>query len=78
MAGVPASLRRLVVQRAQGRCEYCLTPERAHFRLDGTLLVPQTPTGRATAHLLELNHPDRLAERELLILAGVIRPPEDV
>ncbi len=44
-----------------------------HFRLAGGKIEPLTPVGRVTVRLLQLNHPDRLEERELLILAGVIR-----
>jgi 5-methylcytosine-specific restriction endonuclease McrA len=28
---VPAALRRLVIERAGGRCEYCLYPQQASF-----------------------------------------------
>lgn len=45
---IPAALRRLVVERASGRCEF---------------------------RLLQLNHPDRVAERELLIAAGLFSVP---
>lgn len=38
-----------------------------HFRLEGAQIVPLTPEGRATASILQLNHPDRLFERERLI-----------
>jgi len=41
-----------------------------HFRLSGARIVPLTSTGRVTVRLLQLNHPDRIAERELLIHAG--------
>ncbi|MBX7233594.1 MAG: HNH endonuclease [Caldilineales bacterium] len=133
---IPAGLRRLVIERAGNRCEYCLMPERFtfarheidhvvavkhggrtaadnlalsctlcnklkgsdistidpatglmaplfhprlnqwsdHFRLDGARIEPQTATGRATTRLLQFNRADRIAERELLILAGVLRP----
>jgi len=40
-----------------------------HFRLDGALIVPLTPEGHATAALLKLNRPDRLAARQLLLQA---------
>lgn len=130
---VPATLRRLVYDRAAGRCEYCLIPESValtphqvdhiialkhgglteadnsalscalsnkhkgtdltsidpdtgeiaplyhprrdrwadHFRLSGVVLVAQTPAGRATLRLMQLNNPDRMAERELLLRAGL-------
>jgi hypothetical protein len=129
---IPAALRRLVVERAQARCEYCKISELAglvaheidhiiaekhgglteaenlalscapcnkykgsdiasidpetkqltflynprqnkwsdHFQLRDAYFVSSTPTGRVTIRLLQLNHPDRIAERELLIAAG--------
>lgn len=134
---IPAALRRLVHDRARGRCEYCLIPEAVvlvshevdhivalkhggqteaknlalsctlcnkhkgtdltsfdpddgtivplyhprrnkwseHFGLEGSSFVPWTPTGRATVGLLQLNHPDRVEERELLIAAGLFTIP---
>jgi 5-methylcytosine-specific restriction endonuclease McrA len=130
---VSETLRQLVYERAEGRCEYCLIPDYAvfaaheidhiiarkhggqtvpenlalscalcnkykgsdltsidpetdaivplyhprhenwddHFQLQGALFVPLTQTGRVTVRLLQLNHPERLAERELLIAAGI-------
>jgi hypothetical protein len=41
-----------------------------HFVLEGALIVPLTPEARVTAAILQLNHPDRVRERESLILAG--------
>jgi hypothetical protein len=41
-----------------------------HFHLDGSRFTALTPTGRVTIRLLQLNHPDRIAERELLLIAG--------
>lgn len=38
-----------------------------HFRLVGPRIEPTTPTGRVTVRLLQLNHPDRVEERELLL-----------
>lgn len=131
---IPASLRRLVHERAGERCEYCLIPEQftlaahwvdhvvadkhggqteeanlalacmlcnqhkgsdltsidpetgaiaplfhprrelwlTHFRLVGAQIVPLTPTGRVTVRLLQLNHPNRLEERELLVRLGAL------
>lgn len=131
---VPAELRRLVYERAAGRCENCLVPEdlalaiheidhiiaekhggdtvetnlalscaicnklkgsdvasvdpqggvvtrlyhprrdhwTEHFELRGAEIFPRTPVGRATVHLLRLNHPDRLEERNLLLTAGLV------
>ena len=37
-----------------------------HFRLDGAIIAPLTPEGRATVTLLQLNRPSLVAERELL------------
>lgn len=42
-----------------------------HFRLEGPHIVPLTAIGRVTVNLLRFNHPDRLAERTLLIEAGL-------
>ena len=38
-----------------------------HFRLDGAWIVPLTPEGRVTVAILQLNHPDRILERQRLI-----------
>ena len=46
-----------------------------HFAWDGAWLVGQTPTGRATVDVLNINAPQRIDLRELLILGGVF-PPE--
>lgn len=42
-----------------------------HFAFDGPRIVPLTSEGRVTVAILQLNHPDRLQERELLIAAGL-------
>jgi hypothetical protein len=41
-----------------------------HFQLTGAVIQPITATGRVTVFLLRLNTPERLEERELLILLG--------
>ena len=41
-----------------------------HFRLDGAAIVPLTPEGRVTSAIFQLNHPDRVQERQRLIWAG--------
>lgn len=41
-----------------------------HFRLNDAEFVPHTPIGRVTIQLLQLNHPNRIEERKLLIMAG--------
>jgi hypothetical protein len=46
-----------------------------HFRLVAGHIEPLTPTGRATVRLLQLNHPDRVQERELLLAAGIVLGP---
>jgi hypothetical protein len=38
-----------------------------HFRLQGALIVPQSPEGRVTVVILRLNLPERIQERERLI-----------
>ncbi len=45
-----------------------------HFSLEGSQIVPLTLTGRVTIRLLQLNHPDRVAERELLLATGQFSP----
>lgn len=47
-----------------------------HFQLRGAEIVPLTSTGRVTVRLLQLNHPDRIEERDLLLAAGILRLPE--
>ena len=41
-----------------------------HFALEGAEIVPQTPEGRVTVHILRLNHPDHIAERGRLMQVG--------
>ncbi len=41
-----------------------------HFRLDGGQIVPLTPEARVTVAILQLNHSDRLIERQRLIQVG--------
>jgi len=43
-----------------------------HFRLVDAEIVPLTPEGRVTVRLLRLNDPDRVAERQRLIAAGML------
>lgn len=131
---IPAALRRLVYERAGGRCEYCLIPDTVvlvahqvdhiiaekhgglteadnlalacvlcnkhkgsdlasidpqtgeivplyhprrdhwlhHFQLAGAQLTPLTPTTRVTIRILQLNHPNRIVERELHLAAGLL------
>lgn len=41
-----------------------------HFRLDGSLIVGQSPAGRATVRLLQMNSARRRALRERLLTEG--------
>lgn len=41
-----------------------------HFRIQEAEVLPLTDIGRATAKVLEFNHPDRIAERKILIRIG--------
>jgi hypothetical protein len=41
-----------------------------HFRLEGARLIPLTAEARVTVAILQLNHSDRLIERERLTQAG--------
>lgn len=43
-----------------------------HFELHGEKLVPKSAVAWVTVRLLQLNHPRRLAERRLLIAAGLL------
>ncbi|MBC7815433.1 MAG: HNH endonuclease [Planctomycetaceae bacterium] len=55
MSGIPAALRRLVVQRANGRCEYCglaQVGQEATFHIDH--IVPVSADGPTTAGNLAL------------------------
>jgi HNH endonuclease len=132
---ISTALRRLVHDRAQGACEYCLMPESAgfvahevdhmiaekhggpttavnlalacticnkakgsdvasidpvdgevvrlyrprtdrwleHFVLRDGEIVALTPIGQVTVRLLQFNRPGRIAERQLLAAAGVLR-----
>ena len=50
-----------------------------HFRLAGARIEPLTPTGRVTVRLLQLNHSDRLEERELMLRLDLLpTPPRNV
>jgi hypothetical protein len=46
-----------------------------HFKLAGPLIIGQTPAGRATVNLLQLNSESRLERRRALIEAGRYPPP---
>ena len=72
-----ATTKDLVRQRAGDRCEYCHLPQEAtpffnprtdnwndHFATRGAKIVGLTPTGRATAQLLNMNDSRRVDLRE--------------
>jgi HNH endonuclease len=42
-----------------------------HFRYEGGTLIGRTAIGRTTVDVLRINHPQRVALREILIAAGV-------
>lgn len=54
-------------RRERWEHHFCLTPEG---------VVPLTAVARATVRLLQLNRPARVAERALLIAAGLLRTEE--
>jgi HNH endonuclease len=62
-----------------GRVVVLFNPRRQrwsrHFTWDGASLVGSTPCGRATIDVLNINEPERVDLRELLVIAGVF-PPE--
>ena len=41
-----------------------------HFRLDGTEIVALTEIGAVTVRIFGMNHPNRLAERQVLAAEG--------
>ena len=47
-----------------------------NFILRDAYIIPQTPTGRVTVQLLQLNNPDRVAERTFLIVGGFYVVPD--
>jgi hypothetical protein len=61
-----------------GRLTRLFNPRRqrwsAHFAWDGPLLVGKTAVGRTTLYVLNMNHPDRVELRRLLIAAGLFPP----
>ncbi|MGB7439889.1 MAG: HNH endonuclease signature motif containing protein [Coleofasciculaceae cyanobacterium] len=135
---VSVALRRLVSERANYACEYCLIPEiavlvsheidhvisekhggqtdennlalacticnkykgsdlasidsssgeivrlyhprcdqwRDHFRLEEGEIIPLTAIGQVTVRLLQMNRPERVEERGLLLQANVLNIPE--
>ncbi len=48
---------------------------REHFQLSGAEFIPLTATGRVAVRLLQLNRPDRIEERKLLIEAEMLNLP---
>src|SRR3954452_11681727 len=58
-----------------GRLTRLFNPRRqrwsTHFAWDGPLLVGKTAVGRTTLDVLNINHPDRVELRRLLIAAGL-------
>jgi hypothetical protein len=46
-----------------------------HFQIDGVRIVPRTATGRVTVFLLQMNAPERIKERRLLLELGVYPCP---
>ena len=46
-----------------------------HFRFEGARIRGLTATGRTTVRLLRMNAPERVAERELTLRAGLLSPP---
>lgn len=69
MDSVSGSLRRLVFDRAESRCEYCLWNE--HFILADGGIEPLSAEARVTVAILRLNDADRIAERRALVAAGL-------
>jgi hypothetical protein len=51
-------------------------PDHFEWQEGGTVVVGRTPKGRATVALLNMNHPDMVAARQLWVLVGW-HPPKD-
>lgn len=47
-----------------------------HFRLEEGEILPLTAIGRVTVRLLQMNRPERVKERKLLLQANVLSVPE--
>jgi hypothetical protein len=45
------------------------------FQLVDARIVARTAAARATVRLLQLNRPERVAERAVLVAAAILRPP---
>jgi hypothetical protein len=135
---ISAALRRLVYERSNQACEYCLLPEVAafvshevdhviaekhggltesdnlalscsvcnkykgsdlasidlisreiirlynprcdswpdHFQLEAGSMLPLTPIGQVTVQLLQINRPERVEERKLLMQAEMLKIPK--
>lgn len=62
-----------------GQVEPLFHPRQAqwehHFQLQGAHILPQTPQGRVTVRILQLNQQQRVMERELCLEIGLMRPP---
>ena len=46
-----------------------------HFRLSEAEFIPLTPIGRVTVRLLQMNRPDRVRERQLLLKGEMLSLP---
>lgn len=44
-----------------------------HFELVGDEIIGKTPIGRITVRLLQMNHPEQVEARRLIIAAGLWR-----
>jgi hypothetical protein len=47
---------------------------RRHFELRGAEIVPRTVVGRVSIRLLQLNRPERVKERELMLAVKLLEP----
>jgi hypothetical protein len=64
------------IDRETGELQRLFHPRRDrwrdHFELRGGVFVPITGVGRVTVRLLQLNRPERVRERELMVKANLI------
>jgi hypothetical protein len=67
------------IDRETGQLTRLFHPRRdrwdEHFVFHGAELTGHTPVGRATVDVLNINHPDRVEHRRLLIAEGVFPVP---
>lgn len=74
MVYIPTKARISPLPTRNGRTTVLFHPRRHiwadHFALDGVVIEPQTPEGRATVAVPHFNNQPRLEQREVLVQLG--------